>query len=301
MKNLLLLILFVCILTNIKAQEYKPFPTKNAQWVFTTEIRDNWDDSMISSYCIKGDTLIENKVYQKINYLKFYQKHVFQDIYDTIDLTNVDSKFFIREEEKKIYFRFNSYSNEFNDFPNEYIAFDFNLTVNDTFINYRNDTLIVLEEIERNEGKGLALKFLTKFSGYLGDGLYIEWIEGIGNTIGSEFILGYQYNGTRLNKLTREYCEACVCFDEIITSEIPIQNPIKLNISPNPTTSTFKLNLEKQNNLIILQNLQGQIVFQEQTSDKNPILNIAHLSAGIYVLNVSNDKGKIFTGKVIKN
>ena len=74
----------------------------------------------------------------------------------------------------------------------------------------------------------------------------------------------------------------------------------QLNLFPNPVLKHFQLELETNNNIIKIINIQGQVVYQEQVQNKTPIINIEHLSAGIYSVVIIDESGRTTTGKFIK-
>ncbi len=284
MKNLLLPILFVCIFTNTKAQQYHEFPKENARWVYHYYYNNDGIEERYDLYYIDGDTLINNNTYQIIK-----SKQWLWGPYPEIK----DGSFnlFFREESKRIYFR---YSSPYYD--NEYLAYDFNLNVNDTFVNFHtSDSLVMIDEYEKYGRRAMYFKSLN-FK-YLGSEFYQEWIEGIGHTEGELFSGDYFSN---LICFKTDECDTCSCYDDIITSNIPIQTSPSLNLYPNPATDYIRLELEDANNTIQILNTQGQGIYQVQTSDKTPTIPTQNFSSGIYFVIVINPNGNVSKGKFVK-
>ncbi len=312
MKNLFISILFVCIFTNIKAQEYIPFPTENTSWAFIkdkNETNAHLKDEYLDFYCIKGDTIIDGISYKSIYNINWFNIPKINDFgYDTTDISNISIVYFIREHNKKIYFKFSSLLEEYTNFPNEYLAFDFNLTLNDTFINYKNDTSIVIEEFETGnilgigieKRRALELKSIKR-NFFTGKYFYETWIEGVGN-INSKFIKGLQFESDlfSLREISSNTCDDCTCLEDIITSNIPVQAPPTINISPNPAADFIRLEVEGGNNSIQILNTQGQIVYQQKTSEKILNINTKNFASGIYFVIVTHHNGNVSKGKFVK-
>jgi hypothetical protein len=72
-----------------------------------------------------------------------------------------------------------------------------------------------------------------------------------------------------------------------------------LTLSPNPVESTFTISGNSQIDTISIYNILGQVVFQKSINGRQPLVNIAHLSAGAYIVHVTAE-GKNTTLKVIK-
>ena len=90
-KSILFLLLIAAI--SVGAQKYVPFPTENAQWNIHYKVSDGIViESIILSYSLQGDTIINEKSYKKL-YLKT----------GTSDSPIMKLKGAIREENKRIY------------------------------------------------------------------------------------------------------------------------------------------------------------------------------------------------------
>jgi uncharacterized repeat protein (TIGR03803 family) len=82
-------------------------------------------------------------------------------------------------------------------------------------------------------------------------------------------------------------------------SENPFQNQITFH--PNPTTGLININLAKQENVLVqVRNIQGQLIqVQQFNNESNLELNIEG-KAGIYFIQLTNEKGERANMKVVK-
>lgn len=300
MKKLLIAILLSHTFFNTYTQEYIEFPKENAAWDYSFGLPEHydWRYRSVDLYCIKGDTMINNLNYQIINNLSYITKSVYQSSDEILSISNQEALYFIREENKRIYFRFGEEHHNYLEYPEEYVVYDFNLALNDTFITYRNDTLAVYMEDDNGFGEGRKALYLQTV-GFDWHYFTEVWYEGIGN-IKSSFIQGLGYDRSFFRRLTNNSCEACSCIKDIITSNSPIQPPGFLSLFPNPASDLIRLELEEANNIIQILNMQGQEVYQTQIADKNPTIPIHNLSKGVYFIVVTNKNGKVSQGKFIK-
>jgi subtilase family serine protease len=73
-----------------------------------------------------------------------------------------------------------------------------------------------------------------------------------------------------------------------------------LNLSPNPAIDFIRLEIEGGNNRIQIVNSQGQVIYQEKTSEKILNIHTQNLAPGIYFVIVTNPNGTISKGKFVK-
>jgi hypothetical protein len=74
-----------------------------------------------------------------------------------------------------------------------------------------------------------------------------------------------------------------------------------LSIYPNPPSSTITIELTSQpsnNTYLTISNTQGQQLITQPITEPKTKINISHLPAGIYFVQVRNDKG-VMTKKVL--
>ena len=80
------------------------------------------------------------------------------------------------------------------------------------------------------------------------------------------------------------------------------ENPT-LSIYPNPTNGTFHIKLENTEEFITqvyINNMLGTEMFRKNNLQNDESINIATLPAGLYVVNVITNNGKIYFGKLAK-
>ncbi|WP_271856360.1 T9SS type A sorting domain-containing protein [Patiriisocius marinus] len=87
--------------------------------------------------------------------------------------------------------------------------------------------------------------------------------------------------------------------DILFTEDI---EPLVFNVSPNPTTGIFNINLENSNDTQVeLFDILGKLIISKDYYNVDSIeLNIDYLSSAVYVLKVTSDNGATNTVKVIK-
>ena len=102
-------------------------------------------------------------------------------------------------------------------------------------------------------------------------------------------------------KLTPDGClDTLNCFLVETTPVLPKAN--RLVIYPNPTIDQVNIRFSPQGNMkyhIQVMNWQGQVIFQLETTVKNPVVNVASLPPGPYVINILSGE-KQLVGKFIK-
>ena len=111
----------------------------------------------------------------------------------------------------------------------------------------------------------------------------------------------YTVNGTSIYG-----CVNSVAFTQSVSACNGLQNiaheSISVQVYPNPTNQWLNVNIEGLNNdqvKLIIHNNLGEIVYQENLSSANPVINLASLNNGIYYLSIQNDN-QIKTIRIIK-
>ncbi len=193
MKRYLFPLIF-CLQFNIfsNGQTYHSFPTDTAQWSILKVISYGSPNPTLWQGIyqnLKGDTVINSKVYKKI-----YESH--EQNYFTSAQT---LKCFIREDSlKKIYVKYPDSSMDFPD-TSEFVLYDFNINIGDTFKTFMTDPnydlqlskfkLISIDSI--NTAQGYRKTYYFDFISYgtysfvfncFDTGFY--WIEGVGTHLG---------------------------------------------------------------------------------------------------------------------
>ena len=317
-------LLFIVVILSITSQAQTEWFPVGAKWYVN---RHDAGSIYIPKDC-DGYTYLE--VLKDTIVLGFNSKVVSDRFFSCEGEETVYSNFIVREENQKVYHFENDTFN---------LMYDFNLGVGDTLdvsiSNWDCDTVgeIIIDSISFLSVGGVQLK-QQHLKLFIGNNGYTEYIitEKIGRTIfGDESSTeqkaiifsplanctpgGYGFFPEDL----RCYEDDVVSFvndwknwndsetilpcDTIINTIVSTKNITtnSIKLFPNPASTYFQLNLEAKNNTITIRNLQGQIVYQEQIQDKNPIINIAHFYNGLYILNVMDTKGNSYSGKLIKN
>ncbi len=242
----------------------------------------------VYTYTIEGDTIIDSLQYNKI----ICQNEAYFNSY-------------IREDtaERKVYCINHSPDNC------EYILYDFNLQLGDTFCNNYMDTLCgsICEPMTVNEAtiEFFAGKNRKKivFHNYPLTGGDMIWYEGIGSMVGGVFKPKIVYVGGVINLLcyfensTLLYHNTSLSSDCFVYSEpvfydnelfkVQINNQ-KLNISTN-SQSEFRFELF---DITGRKRISGK--YKENTN-----IDLSELSKGIYIYNIrGDDSGYKVSGKV---
>lgn len=104
----------------------------------------------------------------------------------------------------------------------------------------------------------------------------------------------------------RFYCRALdateiSALNPLSTHKIASKQTIEWTAYPNPVEDVLNISLEKSLDAKVqLLNVAGQSLYQEVLKDKNHQLDIRHLEAGIYFLQISTENGAFSTQKIIK-
>ena len=259
------MLLLTC--AKVDAQEYQPFPTENARWVYYDDMEGihYW-----TLYYLNGDTIINQKAYhvinRKISYKPKENFYILEDIY-------------FREEDKKIYF-INTLDKE-----KEILTYDFNLAVGDTFYLESFDTLVVKDERFENGKRELFLECLNLE--YLGVKILDIWIEGIGSDY--DFEKPTVYSSLMCFKGDNDQPDPCSYIDKILTDYQ--SNPVESKpiIYPNPAFNYLYFNIDTSKfNKYKIVDLNGRLMKFEKT-DKNYI-DISHFPEGIYSIQFIGDE-----------
>ncbi len=90
-----------------------------------------------------GDTVINSKQYKKIYHLN-----------DTVVETEYISSLFgvVREELGKVYIIYNMVNDGINIFTDEFLLFDYSLSIGDVLGNYENVTIANIDSLTLNDG-----------------------------------------------------------------------------------------------------------------------------------------------------
>jgi hypothetical protein len=329
----LLITFCLSFLTNVYAQPYVPFPTKNAFW---TSSHCEYDVSGYRSGIVKagifGDTVINAKVYHKI--------YIQVKFSGTIPCTNCDFIFnldsaqyymAIREQNRKIFV----VPTANNPKGKEYLIYDFSPhQVGDTVKAYCMDfffsrtgrylsNIYGLERYPIKKIKTVIMSDGTKRKKYVFDPFQVEaWIEGIGSTkfmspffhvtdIGDE-LLCFSGNGNHLLSVDAGHscdnvnytCE--LTFPPALITDLensdasPAPTENNLTVYPNPVKTILTLNGLPANTSIKLLNLLGEEKCTRIAFSATEELNVTTLESGIYFLKIEHPDGIQEIKRVIK-
>lgn len=99
----------------------------------------------------------------------------------------------------------------------------------------------------------------------------------------------------------------CCEYDRWLTYEFISENnsSLKVDIYPNPTSETIKIEFPKNTDLdnltVKLYNLQGQILLKQNIKTRSQVINLADVKAGKYMLVVFKEDKINSSMKIIKN
>ena len=126
MKKLLLIFVVAMYYNMCTAQVYSPFPNDSAQWsILTLYVPPYPTPTEISTIHqkLKGDTIIDGELFKKI----------YESSDENYFSVNQNLKCFFREDSSKnVYVKYPLGSSAYND-TTEFILYDFNLSIGDTF------------------------------------------------------------------------------------------------------------------------------------------------------------------------
>jgi Secretion system C-terminal sorting domain len=306
--------LFACYESN--TQTFLPFPTKNAEWSRVVTVVGDYDPVYITSHYVpRGDTVIKNKVFTKlyVNTGKAFRIDSAQYVGAYINESN--RVFFIDKGElsPRLLYDFNlpvGWIGESspNCNPNALRCVLFRLASIDTVV-YDDQVKRARFnfEIGRKPDNGV----------FMGSYAY-SWIEGIGSTLGffpdlsnTMFVpvtpqvfldlLCFKQNDTLLYTHPRLYKGKC--FVDIVDDVKTIDDPITINIYPNPASDQLfiqhDLNLNKSTSIILLMDVMGRVVLQKPLDASLIQLDVANLSPGIYFVQIRSKEGQINVSKKI--
>jgi len=296
MKKLLLISFSLSVMfTNAQTFIYHPFPDSNANWNFTFNQYCSMGDGFeYYSYCIAGDTLIDNQIYQKL-------VSPFIDLYYIGSCTQQHFpgyKGAFRQDipNKKVYFIAPSGSTEF-------LLYDFNMEVGDTVQGYTaaysGDTVISIDSVL--VGNNYRKRWFTNFW------YDIYYIEGIGSTYGLlEGSPGgimdapyYTLDCMAENEQTIYPDPGINC--QIITSIKPNDVPEELLIVyPNPVQDVLHID-NGPDSYIQLFSVAGLLISESEITSGHSDLSLKGIPPGIYYLRFEKDSEILVKKVVVSN
>lgn len=292
MKKILLKGLFVLLLPfSTSAQIYQPFPTDSATWTvdFMFPLPFFNVGHNPAAYFISGDSLYNGLTYQKIN-----------KTLDSIPNNQFMSSniALIREDSNRIYCKYYG----FQTIPNEFILYDFNLTVNDTFsIATILGTISFIVSSVDSEYTQTGYRRALNLSHINGSLPFwtptMRWVEGIGDIVNGVIYpevpwvdwwaeaLCFRKN----NVLIWDNNGACWITSESYVDIKPF--PLKVIVN-NISNDKIELNMELikgEKNIYIFDSF-GKVVKNIKTSSNKVTVKKEELSRGFYLLKINSFK-----------
>ncbi len=298
MKKSFLFLILLLQLTLVKGQQYFPFPDSGAIWN-CAHFSYSQQDTMYSQYGIIGDTIFDSTPYHKLYLLG-----------DTsLNILNATFVGAIREESKKIFFRYNYCQHEI-------LLYDFTKQVGDSIHSLFSEFEILSCDSTTDYNGIIANIDSTLINGtyrkvYHIDPWYPDWIEGIGSLAGllnpippqitgfdTWELVCFKKNGDVLY-LNPNYNTCFPLIVGIAENIITSNNGIK--IYPNPVTdiSTIEF-IGNEFKYLTFYNISGQIINRYEISNLKTIqLNKNDFITGLIFYKIETIEGQYITGKII--
>ncbi len=304
MKKKLLLALMIFFITLSSSIAYSQV---NKSLIDTTKVwsniitngGDQYNNAYTIVYKIGNDTIFDNLVYKKVMRTDYLEE-------DTT-LTNYNLKFIVREDSNIVYARkYNGYYDEFSD---EFIAYNFNLNISDTItlpIIIAGDmifgnNLYVVDSVDSVLINNTYLKRI-----YLNNRIIDEtevWIEGIGSLHGL-FELGswIDWSGSHLGCAWQNddlLYSSGNCLIYYGLDDVKSNEEIKLF----PTIVKDKINISStlQNYNISIYDAYGRTSLTKQKINQSNTIDISSFNNGVYIFVITNQENNTLkVGKIIK-
>ena len=184
----------------------------------------------------------------------------------------------------------------------EYIMYDFDLVVGDTFVAHRFE--FMSEETDSMSAVVLQIDTIQTLDGLFRKQFYYEGgsdIEGIGSTWDIDRPI-YQGSVSGFRQLVCFSTADTPVFGESLMGSCltPIEEAIvgSLKLFPNPTTNTLYIDHDYFENHVILYDINGRVVL-EQHNIRNEI-DVSKLPNGMYYLSLETDD-KFYIERFVKN
>lgn len=282
-KRIKILLVFIGLLINcnlIIAQNYERIVDTNKTWNILQFCSTPYDVFSTMNVKIKNDTTLDNLVYNKV--------------YTSYDSLTYSYYGLLREDSNGRVF--------FNDNYHEYLLYDFNANIGDTF-NYSflfcgsNAVVVNIDSVFTvNKYRKRIHTFFSEI------GVYDYWLEGIGSMIGiispgyvlmdnGSNLLCYWKNSELL--FSTEYANTFGCsYSNVGIHKVNNEYDIKIY----PTITTQQITVEnKYIGQLTLQiyNLFGVEVFRKIITEKSQLLDLSNLPKGFYLLQILDDKRQL--------
>ncbi|MBC8173482.1 MAG: T9SS type A sorting domain-containing protein [Chitinophagales bacterium] len=281
----LLFIPILFIFHPIVCQTYIPFPVDSGQWMNSkTEYIFSYPGYVYSTekYCLDGTQTIEGLVYSRLKYSNFNSSVIF---------TNNADGGFIREYDKKVYYKY-------NETAEERMIYNFNISAGDTFkiysLWYSDSVNLIVDSVTNEFNYGMDRNTYYIRSDLYGIYFYVIWYEGIGSSKGLINEPVELIDGPSIY-LTDFYSDSSNC-----TIYLSTHNPEWTDISvyPNPANNwIFITSLSSSLSDFSISTMENKVMMAGKIHSNR--IDINCLPPGIYMLNVYSDHRR-FMAKLIK-
>ncbi len=299
MKKLLLLFTTLMTLSSIgQTSVYHPFPDSNVVWNFHYYLNCFMGlGNEYYSITISEDTLINSISYHKLTtpFIKSFSTGTCEDI-------SSGYKGAIRQDTalKKVFY-----------VPptdiTEQLLYDFNMQIGDTIKGFLENNAFSPDTVISIDSVLVGANYRKRWN--INNCYGIRFIEGIGSTYGliqqspgcitdqaDYTITCFQQNGKVIYPDTTSNC------DIITNIKILTESLIQINIFPNPSNSSFTIDIDKATNIreTRLTDLLGNIILQQQTCSQSKII-IDNLQSGTYILTLIDKENRKINRKIISS
>lgn len=294
MKKLLYLSLFIIVTSSLEAQE---IVDDNKQWsVLVGRCLPDYTTYSTSFYRFNNDTIIDDNLYQMV----FISEDEFQEEWFFFGS-------FIREENKKVYYR------EY--FGEEGLIYDFNLQLGDTVVVDNpiaaSEVTLVLSEVDSVETlDGYRERWKLTNDDFL---IPEYWIKGIGSTAGvlnssteifgglcGSYILLCQEENKNTIYLNPDYEH---CYYTLLDDDNKLfAKEETYKIIYRPLIQKVKLVFDQaEMRTVFISDMQGRLINKATTTQINVELSFKGKNKGLYVVSVLQKNGELISKKLIVN
>ncbi len=89
----------------------------------------------------------------------------------------------------------------------------------------------------------------------------------------------------------RAFMDNCQCCSSAVALNEAHPADFELNVYPNPSSGVFNIDSDTRIKHVQLYDLSGKLIYQNTLNALKNILDLSHLSSGLYVLNIQTEKG----------
>lgn len=295
---LFFMIAFMTLCVNTYSQPYSNYLDDTCEWYYYQEGVDGGSITRsYITYYIDGDTFTNNNYYFK----RYYNRidTIYSGMFGTTNVnyeTRILSDLIREDSLKRLYMLYSANT--------DYLLYDFNLSLNDTFTN-ASCTVFDIDTITLNN---TTLNwFLQEYSPNGKTGL----IEGIGyNRIlcGTPFhayqsLVCFKKQSETLSVDSTKDCNSFLQPNGLLTSFKDLFVPTEIIIYPNPTEDILRFRVSDINMIssVSILDLNGKLIYVEKEIISEKSINVSKLQSSAYFIRFSFLNGQTITKKFIKN